>query len=201
MYFFDTPGLTLDAAGVVVRARRVQDDDGDTVVKPRPVNPEEIPKDIRREAAFSIEVDAMPGGFVCSGSFKGVADNERVREAASGSRRVRSLFSKGQRAFYKSHAPEGLDLDDLVPLGPVNVLKLKYTPEDFAHKLAAEVWFYPDGSRILELSTKCPPDQAFQVAAESRAFLTSRGVELAADQHTKTRTALDYFSRAKADGT
>jgi hypothetical protein len=40
----------LDAAGVVVRARRVQDGDGDTVVKLRPVNPEDIPEDVRRDA-------------------------------------------------------------------------------------------------------------------------------------------------------
>jgi hypothetical protein len=198
VYFFDTPDLSLDTAGVVVRARRIQDDDGDTVVKLRPVVPDAIAEDVRREPAFSIEVDAMPGGYVCSGSFKGTTDNHYVREVAAGSRRIKSLFSKGQRAFYRAHAPDGPELDDLVPLGPVNVLKLKYTPETFARKLAVELWFYPDGSRILELSTKCTPDQAFQVAAEARAFLTARGIEIASDQHTKTRTALDFFAQARA---
>lgn len=198
VYFFDTPDLTLDAAGVAVRARRIQDDDGDTVVKLRPVVPDAIPDDVRRDAAFSIEVDAMPGGYVCSGSFKGTTDNQRVREVAAGSRRIKSLFSKGQQAFYRAHAPDGPELDDLVPLGPVNVLKLKYTPEKFPRKVAVELWFYPDGTRILELSTKCPPDQAFQAAAEARALLSSRGIEISSDQHTKTRTALDFFaSRAR----
>ena len=57
------------------------------------------------------------------------------------------------------------------------------------------MWLYPDGSRILELSTKCAPDEAFEIAAETRAYLTSRGVDLGGEQQTKTRTALEFFSR------
>ena len=53
---------------------------------------------------------------------------------------------------------------------------------------------YPDGSRILELSTKCLPTEAFQVAAEARAFLHDRGVDLTGEQQTKTATALNFFS-------
>jgi hypothetical protein len=75
------------------------------------------------------------------------------------------------------------------------VLKLKYRPEGVARKLAAEVWLYPDGSRILEISTKCSPDQAFQVAAEARAFLENRGLDLSTQQQTKTATALRFFAR------
>jgi hypothetical protein len=198
VFFFDTPDLSLDAAGVVVRARRIQDDLGDSVVKLRPVEPDTIAKDLRRDPAFTIEVDAMPGGYVCSGSYKGTADNRKIHDAVLGKRRLRSLFSKGQRAFYRTFAADAPDFDDLVALGPVNVVKLKYTPEQFPRKLAVEMWFYPDGSRILELSTKCAPNQAFQVAAEARAFLSARGIELTSGQHAKTRTALDYFSRARA---
>jgi hypothetical protein len=53
---------------------------------------------------------------------------------------------------------------------------------------------YPDGSRILELSTKCSTTEPFQVAAETRAFLAGRGVDVGGEQQTKTRTALEYFS-------
>jgi hypothetical protein len=56
------------------------------------------------------------------------------------------------------------------------------------------MWLYPDGSRILELSTKCKPKEAFQVAAEARAFLTRHEVNLGGDQHTKTKTAMEYFA-------
>ena len=57
---------------------------------------------------------------------------------------------------------------------------------------------------ILELSTKCAPSEAFQVAAETRHFLTQRGVDLTGEQQTKTKKALQYFSkqlRADSDGT
>jgi len=43
-------------------------------------------------------------------------------------------------------------------LGPITVLKLKFSPEGYGRRLVAEPWFYPDGSQILELSTKCAPD-------------------------------------------
>ena len=101
-----------------------------------------------------------------------------------------------QRAFYATHAPEGIALDDLAMLGPIFVLKFRFEPEDLGRRLVAEAWFYPDGSRILELSTKCGTSEAFQVAAEARAFLAGRGIEVSGEQQTKTRKALDYFSEA-----
>jgi hypothetical protein len=79
-------------------------------------------------------------------------------------------------------------------LGPINVLKLKFSPTGYNRRLVAELWMYPDGSRILELSTKCAPAEAFQVAAETRAFLAERGVNLFGEQQTKTRTALEFFA-------
>src|SRR4051794_29646143 len=40
--FFDTPDLALDRAGVVVRARRIQGRVGDSVIKLRPLDPDEV---------------------------------------------------------------------------------------------------------------------------------------------------------------
>jgi hypothetical protein len=194
VFFFDTPDLALNTAGIVVRARRIQDAAADTVVKLRPIVPDDLPEDLRRDAAFVVEVDAMPGGFVCSASFKGSSTNEDVLAATRGARPIRKLYSKPQRAFYGDHAPEGIDLDALAVLGPITVLKLKKTPTAFGRKLAVELWMYPDGSRILELSTKCAPSEAFQVAAEARAYLAEAGIELGAEQQTKTATALRYFA-------
>ena len=72
--FFDTPDLTLNQAGVVVRARRIQSKGADSVVKLRPVVPDDLPDELRCLDTFGIEVDAMPGGLRVLGSFKGVAD-------------------------------------------------------------------------------------------------------------------------------
>jgi hypothetical protein len=192
--FFDTPDLALNAVGLVVRARRIQNNLGDTVVKLRPVIPAELPGKIRKSPTFGVEVDAMPGGFVCSGSMKGEADPVRAKETFLGLRPPAKLFSKEQRAFYEDNAPEGIELNSLSRLGPINLLKLKFIPDDYGRKLVAELWFYPDGSRILELSTKCAPSEAFDVAAETKAFLASRGIDLAGEQQTKTKTALEFFA-------
>ena len=195
VYFFDTPDLTLDKHGVVVRARRVQQRADDSVVKLRPVVPSELPDGLRKSKNLVVEVDAMPGGYVCSASFKGTLGTTDVNDVAAGKRAIRKLYSKEQRAFFTAHAPDGIGLDELSVLGPITVLKLKFSPEGYGRRLVAELWFYPDGSRILELSTKCAPNQALQVAAETRAFLSSQGVDLFGEQQTKTKTALEYFSR------
>jgi hypothetical protein len=200
VFFFDTPDLTLNQAGVVVRARRVQGKGDDSVVKLRPVVPDELPKKLRRSPTFGVEVDAMPGGFVCSGSMKHVVDTGGVKDAIAGGRSLRKLFSKEQRAFYAAYAPEHVAIDDLAILGPIFVLKLRFTPKELGRKLVAELWLYPDDSRILELSSKCPPHEAFQAAAEARAFLTERGVDLGGEQQTKTRRALEFFSARASTG-
>ena len=193
IYFFDTPDLALERSGVVVRARRVRRGD-DSVVKLRPVVPSELPDEVRDSRFCMVEVDAMPGGFVCSASFKGVPKTP-VHAVATGTAPLRKLFSKQQRAFYADHAPDGLGLDDLSILGPIFILKLKGTPAGYARKMVVEVWLYPDGTRILELSTKCTPTEAFQVAAETRAFLSERGIKTTGTQTTKTRKALQTFAK------
>jgi len=192
--FFDTPDLALDRAGVVVRARRIQGRAGDSVIKLRPLDPDQVSADVRRLTGFGVEVDAIPGGFVCSGRLKCDADSDAIRQVVLGERRLRKLYTKEQRALYGSHAPDGIDLDDLAVLGPIFVLKLKWQPRDFARKMVAELWLYPDGSRIFELSTKCLPSEAFQVAAEARVFLSEHGIDLYGEQQTKTRTALEFFA-------
>ena len=194
VYFFDTPDLTLYQQGVVARARRAQKKGDDSVVKLRPVDPSDLPSELRATPDFGVEVDAMPGGYVCSGSMKGVPGTD-VRATVLERSALRKLFTKTQRAFYAEHAPEGLGLDDLSILGPIFVLKLKFAPKGFDRKMVAEMWLYPDNSRILELSTKCLPSEAFQVAAETRAFLSSRGVDLEGEQATKTKRALEFFAK------
>lgn len=196
--FFDTQDLRLDRTGVVVRARRTHKG-GDTVVKLRPMEPSTLPRKLRHASHFKIEVDVMPGRFVCSGSFKGKVDNADVKDVLAGRRPIRKLFLPEQRAFYEEHAPQGLDLDSLKLFGPINVAKLQSSHKRFKGRgVVAEMWFYPDGSRILELSTKCACDEALEVLAEARATLTRAGISPGAEQVAKTRKALEYFSRLYA---
>jgi hypothetical protein len=194
VFFFDTRA-DLQRRRVVVRARASRARER-LSRKATAGRPHQLPDSLRKSPNLVVEVDAMPGGsYVCSAALKSPAGINDAREVAQGSRPIRKLFFKQQRAFYTEHAPEGVGLDDMSVLGPITLLKLKFSAADYARPLVTELWFYPDGSRILELSIKCPPSQAFQVAAEGRVLLTGRGIDLSGKQQTKTKSALRYFSR------
>ena len=158
--------------------------------------PEELPEELRKSPAFNVEVDVLPGdpGSARRRS-RDVCTGESIRDAVHGDFPLRKLFTKDQKAFYKEHAPEGIELDALQVLGPTFVMKSVFIADELGRRVVAELWLYPDGSRILELSTKCLPNEAFQVAAESRAYLASRGITVEiGGQQTKTKTALEFFS-------
>jgi hypothetical protein len=201
VYFFDTPDLSLNQHGVVLRARRVQGKSGDCAVKLRPLTPRTLSKRERKSSGFTVELDAMPGGYVCSRTMKRSVGNMDVRQVVAGTRPLSALFPAKQWAFLSQHAPGGVALDELSVLGPILVLKLKFDPEEYQRRLVAELWLYPDNSRVLELSTKCDPQEAFLVAAETRAFLSRRGVDLSGKQETKTLRALEFFAARLADPT
>src|SRR4051812_43842252 len=138
--FFDTPDLVLNREGVIVRARRVQGREDDSVIKLRPVVPDELPHELREAPEMVVELDAMPGGYVCSASMKArLKGASEVKKRMRGKHATRKLFTKPQRRFYDQHAPGGLELNDLEVLGPIFVLKLNSTPRDFGRKLCTEL--------------------------------------------------------------
>ena len=116
---------------------------------------------------------------------------ERLRRPAPD---LQAVHEASNAAFYAAHAPDGIALDDLLDARADQRPEAQVHAGDFGRRLVAELWFYPDGSRILELSTKCAPGEAFDVAAKAKAFLAAHGVDLAGEQQTKTKTALDFFA-------
>ena len=107
VFFFDTPDLRLNAAGVVARARRIQGRSGDTVVKLRPVVPAELPDDLRKSGSVNVEVDAMPGGYVCSASMKGKASNGEVLDVVRRGRLVEEAVHEGAARLPRSPRARG----------------------------------------------------------------------------------------------
>ena len=95
VFFFDTPDLALYEKGVVARARRVQKKGDDSVVKLRPVVPSQLDEGLRQSPNMVVEVDAMPGGFVCSAALKRTLGTTEVRAAAKGERRLRQAVLEG----------------------------------------------------------------------------------------------------------
>ena len=188
--FIDTPDLRLSESGLAVRARRTQRKPADVTVKLRPMLPADAPEGLRKLPGFKIELDASPKGFVCSCSLTAEAPDSAIRDLFRGSGTVMDVLSDAQRTMLLERMPRGVDPGDLRVMGPVHILKVKFEPADFPRKMVGELWFLPDGSRILELSTKSPPNAAFQAAAEAKVFLSQNGVDLGAPQEMKTRSTL-----------
>ena len=198
VHFYDTPDLELESpewscahAGWRRRATTPWSSCG-------PLYPSELP----RRAARVADVHGRGRRDARRPRLLGVAEGHAADAGARGRGGIaplRKLFSKEQRAFFAEHAPEGIGFEDLSLLGPIFVLKIKGAPAGFARKMVVELWLYPDGTRILELSTKCAPAEAFQVAAESRAFLAERGIEIAAGRRPRRRARrCEFFSKQLA---
>ena len=147
----------------------------------------------------------MPGCFVCSARLKvakrrGQGEGHARRRASGPSR---SLLSKQQRAFYTSIAPAGTGLGDLRTMGPILVLKLKFSGLGTS---TAGSWPSSGPTPTAPASSSCrrrrSSTDAFEVAARTRAYLEQQGIDLSAEQQTKTKTALEFFSRelARAPG-
>ena len=199
VFFFDTPDLALNKAGVIVRARRSAGGRGDTVVKLRPIDPQTISADLRRDPALKIEVDFMPGNYVCSASFKGRCPSDQVLKVCDGSLSLKSILTKTQRAIYAAYAPNGIAMTSLVPLGPTFLLRIRKQPVEFDRLISLELWLYPDGSRVLEISTVGLPEEGFQLAAHFKGYLATCGIPTEAAAATKTGKALQFFAKRLQD--
>jgi hypothetical protein len=193
VFFFDTPDLSLFERGVVVRARRTQRADDDTVVKLRPAVPSELSPPFRDSANMKIELDATKDGRVISASMKGERRPGTLLQAIAGTRPLPKLFTKEQRTFYAEHV-EGVEWSDLRPLGPIAVLRLKFAIAGIA-RFTAEQWQYPGELPLVELSTKAKPADVFGVIAKVVGFLRSRDLRPTGSQEPKTRKALEFFSK------
>jgi hypothetical protein len=204
VYFFDTPDLNLFESGIVLRARRTQGAEADTAVKIRPAVPDELPADVRSSKNLKIEMDVTRGSYVVSASLKGTRPTDAVRQMLHGERPLQRLFTKEQRSFFASLGPVGPSWDDLVPLGPILVVLLKFTPRGLRRRLTIEQWHYPGEVPLVEISTKATPHHAFEVLNESTAFLRIHGLSASGAQEPKTRRALEFYARpiveARAEG-
>ena len=87
-----------------------------------------------------------------------------------------ALFSKEQRAFLQGARSGGHE--DEIPgrsLGPPSCSRPSTSRRLRLGRHRRDVAL-PDGSRILEISTKCLPEEALNVATEFKAFLAKSGV-------------------------
>jgi hypothetical protein len=165
------------------------------VVKLRPLVPGSVPDAVRRSPGFTAEVDLTPGGFVCSGSLKastGVCDVDRI--AARG-RGLEALFTLPQLALLAAHVPEEITADTLAVYGPVDVRRVRLRPAGLSYPLDVQQWNYPDGTRLLELSTRSNADDLIEVTSRTARFLEQYGIRRSKTRPTKADLTLDFFAQ------
>ena len=194
VYYLDTADLMLERHGVVARVRRFEKGSGDFVVKLRPITPDDLPARWRRSKRFLVEVDAMPGRYFCTGALKRRLDTVDVERALSDGPSLGALFSQEQLALLAAYVPAPFAIAELRVFGPVRVRRCRVRPRGLGGVLAVERWSYPDGSSILELSTRCPAEEAVPVAARVASLLRRYGIDVADCRQTKTRATLAYFT-------
>jgi len=190
IYFFDTPKLTLNKAGVVLRARAIEDDDHDSVVKIRPVDPEQVDDKWKELRRFKLEADSVGDKVVMSASLKFKQKPSDVEKVVEGEDNISDLFSKKQKEFLAEFYEGPVGFDDLTVLGPVRTLRADIDRPGMAYELTAEYWTLPDDSHLLEVSIKCPPEEAVVAREVFEAFLAGHGLDPSGAQATKTKLAL-----------
>jgi hypothetical protein len=192
--FFDTPDLALFHCGVVVRARRSQGKDDDTVVKLRPLVPEDLPADVRDSPNLKVELDLTRQSYVVSASLKGTRPAGAVEEVLSGRRSLAKLLLKEQRYLLADRMPAGTSWEQLIALGPVYVVVVKAVPRGFSQRMTIEQWHFPGQVPLVELSTKAAVADVPAVHREAVELLGRCGLTATGEQQPKTGTALKFFA-------
>jgi nitrogen fixation protein FixH len=192
IYFFDTPGRDLSAAGIVARARRIVGDQHDSTVKFRPVVPAEVSEAWTKLEGFKLEADASEKGIVKSASLTMPVEKGLIKKVVAGDKPIGELFTKEQRELLRSVGGREIDFDSLSCFGPLAAHRWKFEEPGCPWRITAELWKRGDGARLMEVSIKCPIVHAAVAVAGFMAFLAEVGAEQDAEQQSKTRWSMSY---------
>jgi hypothetical protein len=199
IWFFDTPGLALFDAGIVLRARRVVGDDDDSTVKLRPLPADGVHQRWFEKGGFKCEADRSGEREVASCSLTRDQGPGEVQMVGDGRRRIATVFDADQQAFLAEHAAlvePGFELDELSRLGPIEVLVWKVESRALDGKLTVESWRLADGRELLEVSRKSDVGDADDALAELEAWLADRDLAVDPAGDGKTRAALAALAAA-----
>ena len=197
IFFFDTKDLALDKAGVVARARRSQGRPDDSVVKLRPVEPSTLEAHERKSKNFVVEVDAMPGGYVCSASYKGTLKKPRVKERDRGRAAASQAVLEAPAGVLRSQRAEGRRARRPPRPGPSQRVQAQdHGRRRWAKSSRSSCGTTPTGPGSSSSRPSAPPPMPLTWPPRRGSISAASGVELGDEQQTKTRTALEYFAKA-----
>lgn len=196
VYFYDTPDLDLFNADIVLRTRLVKGDDDDSTVKFRSNDAMSLAGDWQHLNGFKLEADWVGDHEICSASLTVTQRRDEIEEVAKGKRPIAKLFSGDQERFLSACHKAPVDFGKLRVMGPIVVLRWKPRHETFPHERTLEEWRLPNGEDLVEVSIKVSPKEAKRAQEEFDAHLIELKLDPEGVPDTKTRKALEYFSKA-----
>jgi hypothetical protein len=186
IYYLDTPALRLYRHGLVLRARRTEGGRGDLALKLRgPGAPSTSARRLRLRQ-LHVELDALPDSMLWSLSVTQPRRWSALRPIIDRDRSWCRVLTAGQRALLERTL--GAVPKAVQSFGPVLAARYSGGGTPFA----LELWRYPDQSRLLELSVKCPPAGAARRSDQLSALLRELDITVPAAQTTKTAKTLAY---------
>ena len=186
--------------GVIVRARRVQGREDDSVVKLRPVVPDELPAQLRAAPGMVVELDAMPGGYVCSASMKARLKRRRSEASACAASARRASCSPSHSARSTSSTrPTGSRWTTSRCWGRSSCSSSTRRRRASAASSARRCGCIPTARASSSSRPSAPRRRCSRSRPRRAAFLAGRGIDLSGRQQTKTKTALQQFSQSSGN--
>jgi hypothetical protein len=139
-----------------------------------------------------LELDALPDSVLWSMAITQPRRWSALRPVIDGHRSWRRVLTLRQRALL-DRTLGGLP-EEVRPFGPVFASRHRGGRTGFV----VELWHYPDHTRHLELSVKCPPARAARCANQLSALLRELDITAPAAQTTKTARMLSYSPSVRA---
>lgn len=186
-YLVDTKALDLLRAGVEIRLRRRARGKFDLAVSAhrRGTNRERsVPRGAR------VEHDVVPGGVWQDIEVRRDIDAATAASVIAGSAKARELLSMAQCSWACHGGSEVVDdarLSELRVHGPLVVRRVKLAATGLGlRRVDLEHFRFPSGRELVELSTRCGPQDVAATAAAFEQLLDERDVVVAPEYCTKT---------------
>jgi hypothetical protein len=190
--FYDTAGLELYERGLLLRSRKVADDDDDSTVKVRPLDASKVSSSWFKLKGFKCEIDRTGAKAVSSCSLSAPSDPGEIDEVALGERTIKKLFTDEQESFAAKYGGGEPGWSELRALGPTDAWVWKLASAS-GLELTVELWEL-ESLRLLEVSTKEKASQADAAEKVLLQDLQALGLTPWIAGETKTKTVLSHFA-------
>jgi hypothetical protein len=189
VYFFDTDNLDLLSEGAIVRLRRGPNND--LTVKLRPPNGKRIPISFGGRNTFKCEVDLIAGiaNFAYS-----LGTKYGLNQLPESGFDVSHALSPGQKKLLDD-AQTSIDWTRVKRIAEITASTWQTQPQPHLGKLTLELWEWP-GGKVLELSTKVPPDAGSLAYTKLQELLRTKHLSMNSTQLPKTSIALNAIVHA-----